>query len=197
VEAERSVAAILDAAVGVLTERPDASIEEIATVAGVSRQTVYAHYSSREALFNAVIDRVTEEAVAAIDAAELDEGPAVAALLRLLDAGWRTFECYRLLLDAASSLMSEQDAHDRHKPVLQRLERLVRRGQDAGEFDRRLPPTWLLAATIGLGHTAGEEVSAGRMTAEEATAALHHSVLRVFAADTPAKPTKKLDHNRS
>jgi AcrR family transcriptional regulator len=182
-DAERSIAAILDAAVLVLGERPEASVEDVAAAAGVTRQTVYAHYSSREALLNAAIDRVTEEAVAALDAARLDEGPAVAALLRLLDASWRTFEHYPILLHAGSAPVGGQESHDRHKPVLDRLERLVRRGQDAGEFDRRLSPTWLLAATIGLGHSAGGEVAAGRMTAEEATAALRHSILRVFGVD--------------
>jgi hypothetical protein len=40
---------------------------------------------------------------------------------------------------------------------------LYRRG---GESDRRLSPAWLVAATIGLGHAAGGEVGADRMSAE-------------------------------
>ncbi|MGH3112703.1 MAG: TetR/AcrR family transcriptional regulator, partial [Gaiellaceae bacterium] len=73
-DAERSIAAILDAAIEVLSERPAASVEEIAGAAGVARQTVYAHYPSREALLQAVVDRALAETVAAIDAAEPDEG---------------------------------------------------------------------------------------------------------------------------
>jgi hypothetical protein len=41
----------------------------------------------------------------------------------------------------------------RHEPIQERLEGLIRRGQEAGDFDRRLSPTWLAAATIALGHT--------------------------------------------
>jgi hypothetical protein len=54
-----------------------------------------------------------------------------------------------------------------------------------GDFNRRLSPTWLLAATIGLAHAAAEEVGAGRMTADHATNALHDTVLRVFGVDDP------------
>lgn len=174
---------MLDAAVAVLGRRPEASVEEIATAAGVSRQTVYAHYPSREVLLATVIDRITEEAVAAMDAAALDEGPAAAAILRLLDVSWRTFERYPLLLHPAATSTSQRESHDQHGPVLDRLERLIRRGQDTGEFDRRPSPTWLLAATIGLGHAAGAEVAAGRMPAGQAADALRHSVLRILGAD--------------
>jgi hypothetical protein len=79
--------------------------------------------------------------------------------------------------------MSQQAERDRHEPVLDRLERLVRRGQDAGDFDSRLSPAWLLAATVALGHAAGEQVGAGRMTAEDAANAVKRSILRLFGAD--------------
>jgi AcrR family transcriptional regulator len=180
-DAQRSIVAILDAAIRVFSDRPEASIEEIAEAAGVSRQTVYAHYPSRETLLNAAIDRVAAEALAAMDAADLDHGSPTAALLRLVEAGWQTFERYPQLLH-----MSPEDAQaerDRHEPVRERLERLIKRGQQTGDFDRGLSPTWLTAVTIGLGHAAGEEVAAGRMAADEATVALEHSILRVFGVD--------------
>ena len=44
-DAERSIAAILDAAVQVLADRPEAGMGEIAKAAGVARQTVYAHFT--------------------------------------------------------------------------------------------------------------------------------------------------------
>ena len=45
-----------------------------------------------------------------------------------------------------------------------------------------MPTTWYLAAIIGLGHAAGQEVSAGRMTPAKAGAALRDSVLSVCRA---------------
>jgi AcrR family transcriptional regulator len=182
-DAERSIAAILDAAIEVLSERPAASMEEIATAAGLARQTVYAHFPSREVLLQAVGDRALEETVAAIDAAEPSKGPAVEALDRLVSASWQTLERYPLLMNLRAPLTPDQE-HALHGPILERLERLIERGQRAGDFDRRLSPAWLLAAFLGLAHAAAEEVAAGRLSAEEASGSLRRSVARVFGAAT-------------
>jgi len=179
-DADRSRAAILVAATRLLSERPEAGVEAIAEAAGVTRQTVYAHFASRDMLVAAVVDRLTEETMAAVDAADLDSGPAADALLRMIDISWQIFERYPLLLHPAASAGDE----DRHGPVNDRLDRLIRRGQEAGEFDRTLPVAWLVAATMTLGHAAGAEVGAGRLTAAEATAALRPSLLRVFGVRT-------------
>jgi AcrR family transcriptional regulator len=179
VDAERSITAVLDAAVRVLGERPGASIEEIADAAGVTRPTVYAHYPSRQALFSAAVDRVTEEVVAAMDAADLDQGSPEAALRRFMTIGWQAVERYPLLLHASSMRLDPRDERERHEPIQERIERLIRRGQQAGDFDPRLSPTWLAAVTIVLGHTAVEQLTAGRMTADDAVSAMSETILRV------------------
>ncbi len=69
-----------------------------------------------------------------------------------------------------------------HRPILERLERLITRGQSRGEFDRALPAPWLLTAFLALSHAAAEEVRAGRLTAKNALEALRASVLRMFGA---------------
>lgn len=184
-DAERSIAAILDAAGRVLGERPDASMDDIAKAAGISRQTVYSHFPSRDALLKALLARVTERVVDAIDAADLDTGPAADALVRFLEIGWQAFKGDPFLLHLASPPKSPEQERDQHEPILGPLEQLIRRGQRAGEFDPKLPVSWLLSATIGLGHAAGEEVRAGRMTPDEAIATLRHSIPRLFTADEP------------
>lgn len=175
-DADRSRSAILTAASTLLAHRPDSSVEAVAEAAGVTRQTVYAHFASRDALVAAVVDRITDETVAAIAAAELDTGPAADALLRLIDTSWQIAERYPLLQQPIA-LTGERA---RHEPVTDRLERVIRRGQEAGEFDRTLPVTWLSAATIALGHAAGEAVGSGRLTTVEATTALRSSLLRLL-----------------
>jgi hypothetical protein len=62
------------------------------------------------------------------------------------------------------------------------LLRLIERGRRRQEFDRTMPKTWYLAAIIGLGHAAAQEVIAGRMTPAKAGAAFRDSVLRVCRA---------------
>ena len=164
----------------VLGRHPDASLDHVAAAAGVSRQTIYAHYSSRQVLLAAVIDRITADVVAALEAAELDSGTATEALLRWLEASWRLLDHYPLLLHPAATAVDASESERQHAPVVPGLERLIRRGQQTGEFDPGMSPAWLVAATIALGHAAGAEIAAGRMTSGEATAAVHHSILRVY-----------------
>ncbi|MFE9689510.1 TetR/AcrR family transcriptional regulator [Micromonospora sp. NPDC005806] len=180
-EARRSISAILDATVQVLGERPQATMDDIAAAAGLSRQTVYAHFPSRDALIVAVYQRMTDEVLAAVDEAKLDEGPAPAALVRLLEVSWQTINRYPSLPESAGSADVEL-----HRPVFDRITRLIRRGQQSGEFDRDAAPNWLVAATIALGHAGWAEVVAGRMSAEEAAAAVQAGVLRVYGAKPPA-----------
>lgn len=186
-DADRSAATVLRAAVRVLGQRPDASVEEIAAAAGVARQTVYAHYPSRQVLLNAVIDQITGEVIAAIDAADIDAGPATAALSRWLDTSWHLLERYPLLLHPSVATIDPQQSYERHVPITDRLQRLIRRGQDTGEFDPALSPIWLLAATMALGHAAGDEVAAGRMTSAQAGKALRESVLRLYRTAGPQR----------
>jgi AcrR family transcriptional regulator len=182
-DADRSTSAILLAAKEVLAAQPTASVEDIAVAAGVSRQTVYAHFKTREALVGAVIDVITGEAVAEMDAARLHEGPAADALLRLLDASWRTLQRYPLLLGIAAPAADPEADHTRHQPVVDHLDRLLARGRQSGEFTDDVPTTWLATTVVTLGHAAGEAVNEGRMALPDATEALARSVLRVCGVD--------------
>lgn len=156
-------------------------MEDIATAAGLSRQTVYAHFPSRDALITAVYQRMTDEVLAALDEAGLDEGPAAEALLRLLRVSWGTFDDYPALPAPPGSADVEL-----HQPIVDRLTRLILRGQRAGEFDPDAVPGWLVAATIALGHAGWAEVVAGRMSAADAAAAVQAGILRVYGAKPPA-----------
>lgn len=190
-DAQRSSASIVGAAVQVLNDDPDASMEAIARAAGVTRQTVYAHFPSREHLLRALLDHVTAEVVAEIDAADIDSGPAMDALFRLLEASDRSAGRYPLLLQTLGAMRLDQSADAQlHAPVAERLGRILRRGQEAGEFDGRLSTDWLIAATINLGHAAGEAVGDGRLSKSEADDALRTSLLRIL---TPAPQHWRLE----
>ena len=155
-------------------------MDEIATAAGVSRQTVYAHYPSRDALLAAVVERITAEVTAALAAQDLDGGTAADALDRWVGACWQLMERYPLLLNASiPTAPSPVEDYDRHEPILGPLAGMVARGQRDGEFDDGYPTGWLVAAIIALGHAAGTEVAAGRMTFVDAGVAFRESVLRV------------------
>jgi AcrR family transcriptional regulator len=178
-DAERSIAVILDAAIELLGRRPEASMEEIAAEAGVARQTVYAHFASRDALIKVIVDRITVEVASAIEAVDLDAGSAVGALRRWLDASWTLLHRYPILLTSAMSAASSLEEHDRHLPITERLDSLIRRGQRLGEFDGHATPTWLVAAIVSLGHAAGHQVQEGQMNIDDAGRAFRESVLRI------------------
>jgi AcrR family transcriptional regulator len=185
-DAEHNIAAILDAAVDVLGARPDASMAELAAAAGVARQTVYAHYESREALLGAVADRAMAGAVAAIDAVKPRQGPPTEALDRLVLAWWETVGRHARVLGALAAAFPDPAAiHDFHAPILERLVRLIRRGQRAGDFDASLPAQWLATAFLALMHTAAEEVAAGRLSPDDARRALERTVPRAFGVGGP------------
>lgn len=180
-DAERNIAAILDAAVALLAERPEASMGEIAKAAGVARQTVYAHYASREQLLRAVAERALARATEAIDAARPEEGPPAEALNRLVLAWWEAVEPHARVLDALHpAFAGDEELHHFHAPILGRVERLARRGRQSGDFDSELSPRWLATAFLGLMHAAAEEVAAGRLDAKAAERALRRAVPRVF-----------------
>ena len=181
-DAQRSAAAVLDAAVSVLGRSPDASMEQIAAAAGVTRPTIYAHFGSREGLVAAVLDRVTDEALVAIEAAALDEGPAADALVRFIDATWEVFERTPALLHLAGEPTDAAADAARHEPVTEHLTRLIRRGQRSREFDPGLPASWLVTATIALGHAAWEAVADERMDLQTAAPVLRRSVLALYGA---------------
>jgi AcrR family transcriptional regulator len=180
-DARRSIDAILSAARTVLGERPDASMEDIATAAGVTRQTVYAHFPSRDALVDALLHAVGAETVATIDAARLDTVPPADALRQFLDIGWQLIRGNPHLLGPAL-IQNPPGSKDSHEAGTARLEQIIRRGQRTGDFDRALPAAWLTAAILGLVGTAAEQVAAGRLTTSRAAAMVLDSALRLCGA---------------
>jgi AcrR family transcriptional regulator len=177
-DARQSIAAVLDAAIRTLASHPDASMDEIARAAGVSRQTVYAHFPSRDTLIDAVIQQANAEFTSLLDGLDLDQAPPAQALTRLLDAGWQVAARYPFLW-LQPAVDPGKDA-DRHAPVLDRMLDIVRRGQASGDFDASVPAHWLLSASLALGRATEDEVKAGRMTIEQATRAIRQGLLRLL-----------------
>lgn len=153
-------------------------MDEIAAAAGVTRQTIYAHYPTRHALLQAVTQHVTAETARDLGNLELDRGSATEALQRWLEASWALLERYPVLLTPAI-VTSGPDVVQAHEPVTAGLLRVIDRGRRRREFDRTMPTMWYVAAIIALGHAAGQEVATSRMTTTQAGAAFRDSTLRI------------------
>jgi AcrR family transcriptional regulator len=171
-DAERSVVAILDAALDALAGDPDSSMAEIARRAGVVRATIYVHFPTRESLLDAVMERSVADVAEATRLAEPQRGEPVEALERVLRATWRELARFHALLAVNIARLSAEELRRRHLPVLEQLQPLIERGQEQGVFRRDLPVSWHLAVIRAIVHTASGEIRGGRIPEAEAEAAM-------------------------
>jgi AcrR family transcriptional regulator len=176
-DADRSVAAILDAALEALASDPDSSMSEIARRAGVVRATIYVHFPTRETLLDAVMEYAVGQVVEAMRGAEPQQGEPVEALERVLRATWRQLAQFHGLLALNTARLSAEELHRRHLPMLDQLEPLIDRGQQQGVFRSDLPVSWLLAVTRSIVHTASHEIRGGRIPESEAEPAMVSTIL--------------------
>ena len=180
-DAERNVAAIVTAAAACLAENPDTNVAEIAAAAGVGRMTLYGHFKTRADLLDAVLTRVIAEAHQALDAVDVSGDPRD-ALARLVAASWLVVDQLRHVLEAAQRELPSERIRQAHDQVLSRVQALIERGQDAGEFRTDLPLPWLVSLAMNVMHAAAAEVSAGRLPSGQAPSVVAGTLL---AALTP------------
>src|SRR4051795_6049605 len=133
-DADRSVAAILAAALEALADDPDASMAEIARRAGVARATIYMHFPTREALLDAVMKNATTQVADATRAAEPDRGEPAEALQRVLLATWKQLDQFHAVLGITIGRLSAKELRRRHLPITSHYIPLLERGQAQGVF---------------------------------------------------------------
>lgn len=183
-DADRSVAAILDAALEALASDPDSSMSEIARRAGVVRATIYVHFPTRTALLDAVMDYAVGQVAEATRSAEPGRGDPVEALERVLRATWRQLAQFQGLLALNTARLSPEELHHRHLPVLDQLQPLIVRGQKQGSFRSDLPVSWHLAVIRAIVHTASHESRSGRLAEAEVEAAMLSTAVAAVSATT-------------
>jgi AcrR family transcriptional regulator len=82
-DAERSVRAILEAAERVLAADPSASMELIASAAGVARTTVHRRFANRQAVLDALAISAARQLVLAVNDGRPDTAPPLVAIHRI------------------------------------------------------------------------------------------------------------------
>lgn len=167
-DAQRSIEAILDAALAHLSRSAEVNIVEIARAAGVGRVTLYGHFPTREALVDAVVARAIAHTGQALDAVDLDSGPATAALARLATSSWQILNQHRQLMVAGNRHLGAGRMRAHHDQVMDRVRGLLARGQSEGDIRTDLPVDWLITTYYALLHAAADEVNAGRLDAARA-----------------------------
>jgi TetR/AcrR family transcriptional regulator, mexCD-oprJ operon repressor len=176
-DARRNIELILAAAEACLARNPDASMSDIATAAGLGRVTLYGHFSSRQALVEAVVHRVLNAANAALDGVDLSGDPGE-ALQRLVDATWQVTMRSGSLIVAADKALPASKVREAHAGGLeQRVRDLFVAGQRSGAFRSDLPADWLVAVLHAVLHTAANEIDAGRLDPADASRMISSTML--------------------
>ena len=178
--ADRNAEAILDAVDDVLREHGHASIAAVATRAGVSRVTVYAHYPTSQALLEAAVERAVRRVNAALQSASLESGPPVIALERMITLAWQHLASYGAMAQAVSEQLSPEAVGRTHQAAHQAIAALLARGRADGAFRADLPEGWLVTACIALVHACADVVRAGLVAEQDAPAILAASVRDLF-----------------
>jgi AcrR family transcriptional regulator len=189
-DAKRNVAAILAAATDCLAENPDMSVADIAAAAGVGRMTLYGHFKTRADLLDAVLTRVVAEAHETLGAVDVAGDPRD-AVARLVAASWRIVDRLRNILAAAQRELPAERIRQAHDLVLGRVQALIERGRATGEFRTDLPLPWLVSLAMNVMHAAATEVSAGRLTSDQAPSVVAGTLLAALTspgAVVPAAP---------
>jgi AcrR family transcriptional regulator len=183
-DAERNVAAILDAALVCFAEDPGATMAQIARAAGVGRVTLYAHFPSRHQLLTAALDRGVAEANAALDASALEDLPADEAVGMLVRSSWHILNRHRMLFEAAAASLDHRQMRQHHDPLMGRFDELVARGQAEGTIRTDIPRSWLVAMIFSMLHTAGAEVNARRLRETDAADTVEATLRSALAPPT-------------
>jgi AcrR family transcriptional regulator len=182
-DADRSVQAILAAALEALASDPDSSMAEIARRAGLVRATIYVHFPTRESLLDAVMEHAVAEVAQATREAEPQRGEPNEALERVLLATWQKLSQFHTLLAINTSRLSAAELHRRHLPVTTQLAPLIERGQQEGVFRSDLPVSWHLAVIRSIVHTASSELQSGRISQAEVERAMLTTTLAAVACE--------------
>ena len=139
---------ILDVALDVLGENPDAGMGEIASAARVVRRTVYGHFPSRLDLVRTLTERAVTEMTALLTELNASDAEADATWAEFVARVWPVAHRYRVLLTLRRGEYGEA-IHDLLGPVDELLADLVKRGQDSDVFAQHLPAEVLSQVAYG------------------------------------------------
>jgi AcrR family transcriptional regulator len=177
-DARRNRRTVLDAAVALLAQRPQATMQEVADASGLGRTTVYRHFPRRQDLIDALFDEVLRDAAETIDEAVRSAGSAHELLCDLGPRYIAIGDRYRFI-DAHPEL--RERALSPAEEATDKLQAYLREAQARGDIRPDLPVTWILTALRGLGVVAMVEINAGRISVEEAGRRVGETAAAAFA----------------
>ena len=173
--------AVIDAALELLPERPEASIQEIADRSGVGRSTVYRHFPNREDLFEAIAAFAMEESRAAVAEIFEREAPAEDTLR----------DVCRVNIELGRRFRALYVHPELTKPRLRSMSRsdddplgvFLRRARERGEVRGDQPVDWLRATFLSLNMAMVQDAFMGRIEPREAGEVLGETIVAAIVSD--------------
>lgn len=162
---------ILSSAAHVLGENPNASMSEIASHSGLSRATLYRHFSSVDELMYATREHVLTLLQSATERVQNRASSPTEVVEELAQELMLIAKKYRGILSTTPDI--DPKFVRRREILLENLEEVIAQGQAAGQFRQDVSPRWVLTSLLGLLESS---LSAG-MKANTATAALASQTL--------------------
>src|SRR4051794_36216899 len=179
-DARRNRRTVLDAAVALLAQRPQATMQEVADASGLGRTTVYRHFPRRQDLIDALYAEVLRESGRTVREAIEQAGSARELLCNLRQRVIAIGDRSRFL-DAHPELRERTLTGAGDEEGRDPLGSYLIEAQARGEVRRDLPVSWMLTTMRGLAVVAMVEVGAGRMTVDEAGAHVGETCASAFA----------------
>ena len=132
-DAERNRRLVVEAAAQAFAEKGlDVGVAEIARRAGVGNATVFRRFPTKDALIEAIIEDRVAEVCAAAELAQRRDDP-WEAVVEFLEAAGRLQRRDRGFSQASEEYLLKRPALLAcHRPILEAVEPIVRRAQDAG-----------------------------------------------------------------
>lgn len=160
--AERTRLQILDAAAREFARSGlgGARVDRIAAQAGVNVRMLYYYFSSKDALFLAVLERAYGVIREAEKGLELDQGEPEEAVRRLVRFTWDFQLSHPEFITLLNSENLHQGRHlkkssvvaELHSPLLEMIGRVIERGARAGVFRRDVDPMQFYITIASLGY---------------------------------------------
>lgn len=163
-DARRNREAVIETALEVLATRPDASVEDIASTAGLGRTTVYRHFPTREDLIQSLFVRVVAEAREATAAVIAAGGTTEETIRALGPAMVSVGQRFRFLHQhqAIGTKVIEEERAFEEDPVRLFLMRGIERGELRGDVE----VGWMQATITAVAIATNDEIIAGRVDLE-------------------------------
>lgn len=169
-----------------LAAHPNATMDELASAAGVSRATLFRRYPTQQALLVHVSEVATSCFVEGVNGAQLEQGAEADALLRLCAVLADLAPQFGLLV--LHPIPTEDDARltELAAPATTAIQALITRGQQSGVFRSQAPAEWLATMLEWTTVAAASRARTGAFaTTDEITDLLAQTAFDLLQVTTP------------